>query len=60
MKAKVKVRFFDIAESIQREVDDVIEVSKERFDEVNSKIEGALEEVKAARAAKTAKKEDGK
>lgn len=56
MKVKTTRCFYDLKDDTYRKEGDIFEVNKDRFDELNSKVSGFVEEVKEIKE----KKEEGK
>lgn len=55
MKVKTTRCFYDLKDDTYRKEGDIFEVNKDRFDELNSKVPGFVEEVKEIKE----KKEEG-
>lgn len=60
MKIKVLQPFYDLKEEKERKVDEIFEATKKRFDEINKKLPGYLEEFKEVEEEPKDTKKDAK
>lgn len=60
MLVKTNRNFYDLKDDTYRKVGDEFEVSKARFDELNEKVNGFVEEIEEKAPAKAAAKKEEK
>lgn len=60
MKVITNRNFYDLRDDCYRKTGDIFEVSKARFDELNEKVNGFVEEIEEKAPAKAATKKEEK